>query len=166
MRTVVSVTSNEVHHPKPETQHHKFKAAHVIVLRMATVISEAGTKEFNTKMTQIKELLPYWENGTSVEVIRKECTSNDGEVSGDSEIIDDLMRDDDDRMSDDHFDNGNDADVSRMAIETQDEMDKSTSEGIVSWSGEEPSCLDWSEVWQREDRKLLMMMMNIMMLLN
>ena len=76
------------------------------------------------------------------------------------------MRDDDDRMSDDHFDNGNDADVSRMAIETQDEMDKSTSEGIVSWSGKEPSCLDWSEVWQREDRKLLMMMMNIMMLLN
>ena len=70
----ISVTSNEVHHPKPETQHHKFKPAHVIVLRMATVISEAGTKEFNTKMAQTKELLPYWENGTSVEVIRKECT--------------------------------------------------------------------------------------------
>ena len=112
---------------------------------MATVISEAGTKEFNMKMAQTKELLQYWENGTSAEVVRKECTSNDEEVSGDSEIIDDLMRDDDDHMSDDHFDNDNDADVSRMAIETQDEMDKSTSEGVASWSGEEPSCLDWSE---------------------
>ena len=116
----ISVTSNEVHYSKPETQHHKFKATLVIVLRMATVISEAGTKEFNMKMAQTKELLQYWENGTSAEVVRKECTSNDEEVSGDSEIIDDLMRDDDDHMSDDHFDNDNNVDVSRMAIETQD----------------------------------------------
>ena len=71
-------------------------------------------------MAQTKELLQYWENSTSFEVVRKECTSNDEEVSGDSEMIDDLMRDDDDHMSDDHFDNDNNVDVSRMAIETQD----------------------------------------------
>ena len=118
---------------------------------MATVISEAGTKEFNIKMAQTKELLQHWENGISVEVIRKECTSNDEEVSGDSEMSDDddRMSDDDDRMSDDddcmtddHF---NDADVSRMAIETQGEMYESTSEGVASCSGEEPSCPGWSE---------------------
>ena len=110
---------------------------------MATVISEAGTKEFNTKMAQTKELLQYWENGISVEVIRKECTSNDEEVSGDSEMSDDDDRmSDDDCMTDDHF---NDADVPRMAIETQGEMHDSTSEGVASCSGEEPSCSGWSE---------------------
>ena len=140
----ISVTSNEVHQLKPKTQHQKFKAAHVLLLRMATVISEAGTKEFNMKMAQTKELLQYWENGISVEVIRKECTSNDEEVSGDSEMSDDddHMSDDDDCMSDDHF---NDVDVSRMNIETQGEMHESTSEGIASCSGEEPSCSGWSE---------------------
>ena len=45
-------------------------------------------------------------------------------------------------MTDDHF---NDADVSRMAIETQGEMHESTSEGVASCSGEEPSCSGWSE---------------------
>ena len=90
----ISVTFNEKHQPKPKTQHQKFKAAHTLLLRMATVISEAGTKECNMKKTQTKELLQYWENGISVEVIRKECTSNDEEVSGDGE-----MSDDDDLMS-------------------------------------------------------------------
>ena len=138
------MTSNEVHRPKPKTQHQKFKAAHALLLRMTTVISEAGTKEFNMKMAQTKELLQYWENGILVEVIRKECTSNDEEVSRDSEMSDDddRMSDNDDCMTDDHF---NDADVSRMAIETQGEMHESTSEGISSCSGEEPSCSGWSE---------------------
>ena len=104
------------------------------MLRMATIISEAGTKEFNNKMAQTKEILQYWKNGISVEIIRKECTSNDEEISEDSEISDD------DHVSDDHFDNDIDADVSGMVIETQGEMDKSTLEGVASCSGEEPSC--------------------------
>ena len=135
----ILVTSSEVQQPKPKTQHQKFKAAHVLMLRMATIISEAGTKEFNNKMAQTKELLQYWENGISVEIIRKECTSNDEEISEDSEISDD------DHVSDDHFDNDIDADVSGMVIETQGEMDKSTLEGVASCSGEEPSCSGWSQ---------------------
>ena len=135
----ILVTSSEVQQPKPKTQHQKFKAAHVLMLRMATIISEAGTKEFNNKMAQTKELLQYWENGISVEIIRKECTSNDEEISEDSEISDD------DHVSDDHFDNDIDADVSEMVIETQGEMDKSTLEGVASCSGEEPSCSGWSQ---------------------
>ena len=53
------------------------------------------------------------------------------------------MSDDDDCVSDDDDDDSmtdyfNDADVSRMAIETKGEMHESTSEG-------EPSCSGWSE---------------------
>ena len=52
-------------------------------------------------------------------------------------------------MNHDHFNNDNDADVSRIAIETQGEiqgeMDKSTSEGVASCSGKELSCSGWSE---------------------
>ena len=97
---------------------------------MAMITSEAGTKAINMKMAQTKELLQFQKNGILVEVIRKECTPNDDEVSGDSEMSDndDLCCDDDDLISDDddctsdHFDNDIDADVSRMAIKTQGEI--------------------------------------------
>ena len=121
---------------------------------MAMIISEAGTKAINMKMAQTKELLQYYKNGISLEVIRKECTSNDDEVSGDSEMSDnddlccdddDLMSNDDDCTSDDHFDNDIDADVSRMVIKTQGEIYKSTLERVASCSGKEPSYSGWSQ---------------------
>ena len=130
------MTSTEVQQPKPKTQDQKFKAAHALMLRMATVISKADTREFNNKMAQTKKLLQYWESDISVEIIRKDCASNDEEISEDDEMSDDNdydhtsddddhmtnddhMSGDDDHMSNDHFDNDTNADVSRMVIETE-----------------------------------------------
>ena len=134
----IIVTSNEVQQPKPKTQHQKFKAAHALTLRIATIISEAGTKDFNTKMADTKKLLQYWENGISVEIIEKESTSNGKEINEDSEISDD-------DASDDHFANDIDDDVSRMSTEIEGKVDESTSDRIANCLGEEPGYSGWSE---------------------
>ena len=127
----IIVTSSEVQQPKPKTQHQKFRAAQALTLRMATIISEAGTREFNNKMAETKKLLQYWENGISVDIIRKESAANE-EIS------------DDDHISDDDFYNDSDTDVSgNMDIETEIEV-QSTVEGITNGSGEAPSCSGWS----------------------
>ena len=114
------MTSSEVQQPKPKTQHQKFKAAHAL--------SEAGTRKFNNKMAETKKLLQYWENGISVDIIRKESAANE-EISDDNEISDD-----DDHMSDEDFDNDNDADVSRnMVIETETEVESTVEVVATYW---------------------------------
>ena len=129
--TNVIVTSSEVRQPKPKTQHQKFKAAHALTLRMATIISEGGTREFNNKMTEAKKLLQYWENGLSVDIIGKQFSDDDDKVSD---------SDDYGHMSCEDFDN-DDPDVSgNIVIDTEIEVESTMSSG----SGEGPSCSGWS----------------------
>ena len=73
----VVVSTNKIHQPQPKTQHQKYNAAQLLALRIATVISEAGSKEFNNKMNILKKVLQHWENEMSVCVIGKEGAAND-----------------------------------------------------------------------------------------
>ena len=73
----VVVSTNTIHQPNPKTQHQKYNAAHILALRLATVISETGDKEYNNKMNILKKVLQHWENGMSVCVIAKEITTSD-----------------------------------------------------------------------------------------
>ena len=72
----VVVSTNKIHQPQPKTQHQKYNAAQLLALRIATVISEAGSKEFNSKMNILKKILQHWENEMSVCVIGKEGAAN------------------------------------------------------------------------------------------
>ena len=67
----VAVSTNKIHQPYPKTQHQKYNAAHILALRLATVISETGDKEYSNKMNILKKVLQHWENGMSVCVIAK-----------------------------------------------------------------------------------------------
>ena len=73
----VIVSTNKIHQPQPKTQHQKYNAAQLLALRVATVISEAGSKEFDNKMSILKKVLQCWENGKSICVIGKEAAAND-----------------------------------------------------------------------------------------
>ena len=73
----VIVSTNKIHQPQPKTQHQKYNAAQLLALRVAKVISEAGSKEFDNKMSILKKVLQCWENGKSVCVIGKEAAAND-----------------------------------------------------------------------------------------
>ena len=58
-------------------------------IKIAAVISEAGTKEFDSKMVEITKLLQYWANDIPVDIIRKDCSSNYKEIREDGETNDD-----------------------------------------------------------------------------
>ena len=73
----VVVSTNKIHQPQPKTQYQKYNAAQFVALKIATVVSEAGSKEFNSKMNVLKKVLQHWENRMSVCVIGKEDTAND-----------------------------------------------------------------------------------------
>ena len=73
----VIVSTNKIHQPQPKTQHQKYNAAQLLALRVAKVISEAGSKEFDNKMSILKKVLQCWENEKSVCVIGKEAAAND-----------------------------------------------------------------------------------------
>lgn len=72
----VVVSTNKINQPQPKT-HQKYNAAQLLALRIATVISETGSKEFNNKMNILKKVLQHWENVMSVCVIGKEVAADD-----------------------------------------------------------------------------------------
>lgn len=73
----VVVSTNKIHQPQPETQHQKYSVIQFLALKIATVVSEAGSNECNSKMNVLKKVLQHWESGMSVCVIGKEVTAND-----------------------------------------------------------------------------------------
>ena len=73
----VIVSTDKVRQPQPKTKHQKYNAAQLLALRMATVISETGSKEFNSKMHVLKKVLQHCKNGKSVCIIGKEVAAND-----------------------------------------------------------------------------------------
>ena len=111
---------------------------------MAAVISEAGIKEFESKMAEITKLLQYWENGIPVDIIRKDCSSSDEETREDGDTSD---NDHESGVNEchEHFDiNHVDVDVSRVATEIESEVDKSSVDEIAICSSEVHYCSDWS----------------------
>ena len=73
----VVVSTNKIHQPQPKTQHQKYNAAHILALKLATVVSETGCKKYSNKMNILKKILQCWENGISVCVMAREITANE-----------------------------------------------------------------------------------------
>ena len=59
-----------------KTYHLHTYVAQLLALTIATVISEAGSKEFSNKISILKKVLQCWENRKSVCVFGKEGTAN------------------------------------------------------------------------------------------
>ena len=58
-----SISSVDLPHPKPKSQHQKFRAAQSICLRLASIVSESYGNDFDHKMAEPERLQSLWEVG-------------------------------------------------------------------------------------------------------
>ena len=58
-----SISSADLPHPKPKSQHQKFRAAQSICLRLASIVSESCGSDFDHKRAELELLQSLWEVG-------------------------------------------------------------------------------------------------------
>ena len=58
-----SISSADLPHPKPKSQHQKSRVTQSICLRLASTVSESYGSDFDHKMAELERLQSLWEVG-------------------------------------------------------------------------------------------------------